>query len=199
MTQTDAAPGSGENGATGRKQTSAIHAPVYAAGIMVAGGLLFAGWGVTNAALEGNLPFSGEGKDAAVVEQTTEPREDGLVTLPDKDNDGVPDQYQEQETTDAGGSGDPNDPVSNTDPDTSGRGDEGPGSTGDVSEPGSQGPSETQTQQPQAETYIIQPGDTLSEISGQTGVPLGTLVEANDIQDPNLIYAGSALLIPQVG
>lgn len=44
--------------------------------------------------------------------------------------------------------------------------------------------------------YRIKEGDTLSEISGMTGVPVGLLVEANRIQNPNLIYAGASLLIP---
>lgn len=45
-------------------------------------------------------------------------------------------------------------------------------------------------------TYRIRPGDTLSEISGETGVPVGMLAEYNDIENPNLIYAGASLLIP---
>ncbi len=48
------------------------------------------------------------------------------------------------------------------------------------------------------ETYIIQTGDTLTAISGQTGVPVGHLVEVNKIQNPDLIYAGAALLLPPV-
>lgn len=44
--------------------------------------------------------------------------------------------------------------------------------------------------------YIIQPGDTLSGISAATGVSVDKLARANDIADVNLIYAGSALVIP---
>lgn len=44
--------------------------------------------------------------------------------------------------------------------------------------------------------YIIQPGDTLSGISAATGVSVDKLALANDIADVNLIYAGSALVIP---
>lgn len=44
--------------------------------------------------------------------------------------------------------------------------------------------------------YIIQPGDTLSGISAATGVSVDKLARANDIADVNLIYAGSALMIP---
>lgn len=46
--------------------------------------------------------------------------------------------------------------------------------------------------------YVIHRGDTLSAISGETGVPVGLLVEVNKIQDPNFIYAGASLLIPPV-
>lgn len=46
--------------------------------------------------------------------------------------------------------------------------------------------------------YVIHRGDTLSTISGETGVPVGLLVEVNKIQDPNFIYAGASLLIPPV-
>ncbi len=43
--------------------------------------------------------------------------------------------------------------------------------------------------------YILLPGDTLNCLSGQYNIPIQTLVEANQIQDPNLIYAGDELLI----
>lgn len=45
-------------------------------------------------------------------------------------------------------------------------------------------------------TYIIQPGDTLSGISAATGVSVDKLALVNGIADVNLIYAGSALVIP---
>lgn len=45
-------------------------------------------------------------------------------------------------------------------------------------------------------TYVIRWGDTLTAISEDTGVPIARLVEANGIQDPDLIYAGASLLIP---
>lgn len=43
--------------------------------------------------------------------------------------------------------------------------------------------------------YVIEPGDTLVAISSETRVPLDTLVQLNDIQNPNLIYAGASLLL----
>lgn len=45
--------------------------------------------------------------------------------------------------------------------------------------------------------YIIRSGDTLAQISGRCGVPLDTLVEINDIQNPNVIFAGAALLLKE--
>ncbi len=44
--------------------------------------------------------------------------------------------------------------------------------------------------------YIIQPGDTLSEIALETGFTVQELAEYNGIVDPNLIYAGDSLWIP---
>ena len=45
-------------------------------------------------------------------------------------------------------------------------------------------------------TYIIQYGDTLSEISARFGVSVDTIAIQNQIRDVNVIYAGSALVIP---
>lgn len=45
--------------------------------------------------------------------------------------------------------------------------------------------------------YIIQEGDTLSYVSTLLGYSVDTLAELNDIEDVNLIYAGSAIMIPQ--
>ncbi|MFE0137523.1 LysM peptidoglycan-binding domain-containing protein [Streptomyces sp. NPDC059037] len=44
----------------------------------------------------------------------------------------------------------------------------------------------------------MKPGDTLTAISGTTGVSIGILAETNKIQNPDLIYAGASLLIPPV-
>lgn len=44
--------------------------------------------------------------------------------------------------------------------------------------------------------YIIAPGDTLSGISATTNVTIDALVRANNIADPNLIYAYAPLQIP---
>jgi LysM repeat protein len=47
-----------------------------------------------------------------------------------------------------------------------------------------------------ASTYVVHPGDTLSEIAVRHGTTVGALVEANGIADPNLIRIGQLLHIP---
>ena len=44
--------------------------------------------------------------------------------------------------------------------------------------------------------YVIQSGDTLSEIALRNGVSLSDLQRANGITDPNRIYAGNQIIIP---
>lgn len=47
-----------------------------------------------------------------------------------------------------------------------------------------------------ASTYVVHPGDTLSEIAVRHGTTVGALVEANGIADPSLIRIGQLLHIP---
>lgn len=46
------------------------------------------------------------------------------------------------------------------------------------------------------QTVIVEPGDTLSDISGRTGVSVEHLLAANGIANPDFIYAGAALVVP---
>ena len=46
--------------------------------------------------------------------------------------------------------------------------------------------------------YIVQPGNSLSGIAKKYGVPLGALIAANQITDPNQLKVGQKLLIPSV-
>jgi lysozyme len=46
--------------------------------------------------------------------------------------------------------------------------------------------------------YIIQQGDTLGRIARRYGVDLTVLARVNSIVNPNLIYAGQTLTIPDV-
>jgi Tol biopolymer transport system component/LysM repeat protein len=48
-------------------------------------------------------------------------------------------------------------------------------------------------------TYVVQQGDTLSEIAARFDVTLAALIEANDITDPTLIRPGMVLIIPVPG
>jgi LysM repeat protein len=48
-------------------------------------------------------------------------------------------------------------------------------------------------------TYVVQPGDTLSEIAARFDVTVAALLEANDITDPALIRPGRVLIIPVPG
>lgn len=45
--------------------------------------------------------------------------------------------------------------------------------------------------------YVVKPGDTLSSIARRFGMDVSTLVEINDIADPNTIVVGEALIILQ--
>jgi arylsulfatase A-like enzyme len=44
--------------------------------------------------------------------------------------------------------------------------------------------------------YLVQPGDTLSEISERFGTPVETIARFNSIEDPNVIFAGQVLYVP---
>ena len=46
--------------------------------------------------------------------------------------------------------------------------------------------------------YIVQPGNSLSGIAKKFGIPLGALISANQITDPNRLKAGQKLVIPSV-
>lgn len=47
-----------------------------------------------------------------------------------------------------------------------------------------------------AQTYTVQPGDTLFVIAGQVGVRMAQLAEANNITDINRLEVGQVLIIP---
>jgi murein DD-endopeptidase MepM/ murein hydrolase activator NlpD len=47
-----------------------------------------------------------------------------------------------------------------------------------------------------AATYTVRPGDTLGVLATRFHVPIGALVRANHITDPNRIVAGAQLVIP---
>src|SRR5688500_18320474 len=42
---------------------------------------------------------------------------------------------------------------------------------------------------------VVQPGDTLTKIAARTGVPASTLIAANGIVNPDVVYVGGHLLL----
>ena len=57
-------------------------------------------------------------------------------------------------------------------------------------------PSATPPPMPEPVVYVVQAGDSLAAIARLHGVSLATIMEANGIQDPNLIYVGQKLILP---
>jgi uncharacterized membrane protein/LysM repeat protein len=49
---------------------------------------------------------------------------------------------------------------------------------------------------PAQRTHVVQPGETLSSIARQYGVTYQAILEANGLEDPNLITVGQELIIP---
>ncbi|KOT57075.1 MULTISPECIES: LysM peptidoglycan-binding domain-containing protein [Streptomyces] len=150
--------------------------PVIAAGIMVGAAALFAGWGLTQLATSDGGFIQALRGNHVPVEVPGNPGEKNA-------GEGSAQQPSEGGTGKQGESGESQDS-------TPGRGDEDKHN-------GSGAPAGTKPA-PKAKLYIIKPGDTLTAVSGTTGVPIGALVETNKIQNPDLIYAGASLLIPPV-
>jgi nucleoid-associated protein YgaU len=44
--------------------------------------------------------------------------------------------------------------------------------------------------------YLVQPGDTLSEIAERFSTSVETIAQANDIENPNLIFVDQVLYVP---
>lgn len=59
------------------------------------------------------------------------------------------------------------------------------------------GSSPSPSPSPQYITYVIQSGDTLSEIANRYGTTVAALTQLNGISDPDRIYAGNTLKVPE--
>ncbi|MGW0536312.1 LysM peptidoglycan-binding domain-containing protein [Streptomyces sp. NPDC003032] len=148
--------------------------PVIAASVMVGGTALFAGWGLTQLAMsDGGLIQALQGNHAPV----------GAPGNSGEKNAGGGSAQQPSE----GGTGKQDENGASQDP-TPDRGDKDNGSGALVEAKAA----------PKAKPYTIKAGDTLTAISGTTGVSIGIPVETNKIQNPDLIYAWTSLLIPPV-
>ncbi|MFW6115495.1 MAG: LysM peptidoglycan-binding domain-containing protein [Chloroflexota bacterium] len=61
-------------------------------------------------------------------------------------------------------------------------------------------PTPQPTAPPEEETtYVVQSGDTLFTIAVQFGTTVDVIADANDITDPETIYVGQELIIPEAG
>ena len=60
-------------------------------------------------------------------------------------------------------------------------------------------PELTATPTPNPQTYVVQPGDTLLSIAQRFNITVEDLSAKNDILDPNNIFAGQKLVLPQPG
>jgi LysM repeat protein len=63
----------------------------------------------------------------------------------------------------------------------------------------SQSPEAQATQVSDTATYVVQAGDSLSEIASRFNVSLAALMEANGISNPDTLREGQELVIPGVG
>jgi LysM repeat protein len=80
------------------------------------------------------------------------------------------------------------------------RGEEGLPSRTDPTPTASPEPTKTprpESPAPTPVTYEVQPGDTLSEIAQRFDTTVEALAEANDIEDPDVIFPGDTLRIPR--
>ncbi|WP_327357838.1 LysM peptidoglycan-binding domain-containing protein [Streptomyces sp. NBC_01304] len=144
--------------------------PVITACVMAGGAVRFAGWGLAELATsDGGFIQALQGNHAPVEAPGN----------PGEQNAGGGSAQQPRE----GGTGKLDKSRASQDP-ASGR--------GDADKTSGSGASA------EAKPYTIKPGDTLTAISGTTGVPIGILAETNKIQNPDLIYAEASLLIPPV-
>lgn len=57
-------------------------------------------------------------------------------------------------------------------------------------------PVSTPTPAPTPRTYVVEAGDNLTQIARRFDTTVDALVEANDIEDPDLIHPGQELTIP---
>lgn len=60
-------------------------------------------------------------------------------------------------------------------------------------------PASGATKSARTNRYVVQAGDSLSDIAEQFGLTLKELQDANNIENPDSIYVGQILKIPEPG
>lgn len=70
-----------------------------------------------------------------------------------------------------------------------------------ATETGQEQPAPTATPVPEAvdEVYVVQPGDTLLAIATRYGVTVDAILAANNLTNPDFVFAGQRLIIPVLG
>lgn len=187
--------GSGRN--RPRAKVSGSQGPVISAAIGLGAGLVLGGIGLMGLLGDDSALDRLRGEEVVVAQAPQVVAGEGtvIVTLPDADGNGVADAMQPGEVI---APAEKPVTVDVTLPDTDGNG------IADMFEMPVKAPEPEPAPEPEAKpevparpaSYAIRPGDTLAEISAETGVSVDALAKANSIQNPNMIYAGSALLIP---
>lgn len=78
------------------------------------------------------------------------------------------------------------------------RGDDEARPTAPASPPAS-APAPSPSPSPEREIYTVESGDTLSEIAQRFDTSVEALMEANDLDDPDVLGVGDELIIPPPG
>ena len=60
-------------------------------------------------------------------------------------------------------------------------------------------PRPAEPEGPAEETYTVQPGDSLADIAALYSTTVEELLRLNDLPEPNLLYAGQSIVVPQQG
>lgn len=68
-----------------------------------------------------------------------------------------------------------------------------------VPTPGAEATATAAPTDPPDETYTVRSGDTLSEIARRFDSTVDAIVEANDLDDPDVIEVGQELVVPAGG
>ncbi|MFF1558445.1 LysM peptidoglycan-binding domain-containing protein [Streptomyces sp. NPDC058279] len=157
--------------------------PLIAAGLMAGGAALLAGWGLTQLTTsDGGFTQALQGNHAP-TEAPGNPYEQNAggsrAQQPSETGTGKQDESGASPTSKPGRGGENKDEDEDED-----KGE--PNGSGAPAEPA-----------PKTKPRTIVPGDTLAEISRRTGVPIGILVEANKIQNSDLINQWASRLIPR--